>query len=393
MRINVVSPWYPDLAQPYAGVFVAKQVAAIRALGCEVDVEVPQVFPSPRGPVPPLVTDAIRLLGGQSAHAVYARSNGVTFIPSPVPTGSGVLGRTKAFEASITEKRRILPSSSELTHAHLALPTGRALQNIGENPLVITEHQSSLPRILDDPAARVEYRATIDRADAFVAVSESMKTMLIDRLGDDLNDKVEVVPNIVDVPIPKGGVGSAPNEFKDWIYVGTIAEHKGVLTLLEAFAGYLRHHEPEATLSLIGTGPLSAHVNGAASRLNLGPRVRLLGAQPHHEVLSNMRKADVLVHLSPRETFGIAALEAIGSGTPVVAFENGGAESTWGDFADECGLLLPTSFGPDQVAQAVADLRDNQAKLDMVSAQKTVESRFSPRAVGSMLLSIYESVT
>lgn len=390
MQVNVVSPWYPDRAHPYSGVFVAKQVEAVRSLGADVTVEVPHIFPSPPGGTPELVRGAVRSLAERDAHAAYYTSEGVTHVPTPVATGSGVLGRTAAFEAGVAAKRRVLPIAADVTHAHLGLPTGHALQKIGDSPLVITEHQSSLPTILDHAEARAAYRSTILRADAFLAVSASMKTLLVDRLGSDLLDHIEVVPNIVDVAECRTRRGSNP--FRSWIYVGTIAKHKGVLDLLRAFSSFHRQFEPEASLRLVGSGPLTDHAQRLAQRLGIARRVYFDGAQPHEFVLARMREADLLVHLSPSETFGIAALEAIASGTPVVALENGGSENTWGDIANACGVLLPSGATFEQVASAVAQLRDNQERLDPVLACQTVQSRFSPATVGSKLMSIYRRV-
>ena len=56
MRVGFVTPWYPDYASRYSGIFVQKQVEAVIRAGADVSVEVPTIFPAPAGPIPEHVT-------------------------------------------------------------------------------------------------------------------------------------------------------------------------------------------------------------------------------------------------------------------------------------------------------------------------------------------------
>jgi glycosyltransferase involved in cell wall biosynthesis len=99
-----------------------------------------------------------------------------------------------------------------------------------------------------------------------------------------------------------------------------------------------------------------------------------------------------MVHLSPAETFGIAPLEAIGAGLPVVSLRTNGALDNWGDIEGQCGSLLDLSSGPEQVAEAVVQLRDATDRLDPVYGRRVVEERFSAPVVARRLSDIYERV-
>lgn len=393
MKVQVVSPWYPDYASPYSGVFVKKQVEALGVAGHEVYVDVPQIFPAPPGPIPETVTSSMKALGSRSLSSLFNTIDSVTYVPTPVPTRSGHKGRAEAMALSLGMLSELSPRDADITHAHLGLPTGWAMSgHIGERPLVVTEHQSTLAAVLEEPPAAKAYEEVIRHSDAFICVSEHLRDQLASALGDWVEDQVLVVPNIVDLAeIP---FRSRPDPvFRSWIYVGGLVGHKGVQELLLAFAAYKRRHDPTATLTLVGEGQLRKWIETFAIAKEINESVTLVGAVEHRDLGRLFDHADVMVHLSPAETFGIAPLEAIGAGLPVVSMRNQGATDTWGDFEAQVGSLLDLGTEPSRVADAVARLRDNGDALDPESARRMVEERYSPTAIADQLVTIYGQVT
>jgi len=387
MRVNVVTPWYPSAAHPYSGVFVRQQVEALRRLGVDVEVEVPEVFPAPEGTVPPQVMGAMSSLAESDPRAAFPRDGSVTRVPAPIPSRIGALGRARAFEELLRLRRRVDAPSFDVTHAHLGVPTGVAVMGLSEAPLVITEHQSALPRLLEDKGIRQAYRTLIERSAAFLTVSGTLRETMIEALGP-VATGVEVVPNIVDFDALPPRT-DRPTDFRKWLYVGTLAEHKGVGMLLDAFTRFVKRHDSGASLTLVGDGPMRPYIQTSAARRGLDRQVTLHGALPHRDVPHHLATADVLVHLSPFETFGIAAVEAIATGTPVVVRENGGSKTVWGDISSKCGRLLDRDVTADGVAEAVAQLRDHPDLLDLRAARQVLASRFSAEIVGGQLLDIY----
>jgi glycosyltransferase involved in cell wall biosynthesis len=387
MRVNVVTPWYPSDAHPYSGVFVRQQVEALNRLGADVDVEVPEIFPAPEGAVPRQVMESLSALAESDPRAAFQQEGSVTRVPAPVPSGIGVLGRARVFEELLRLRRRVDAPEFDLTHAHLGVPTGLAVMELSQAPLVVTEHQSALPRLLEDEGIRRAYRTLIDRSAAFLTVSTSLRETMIGAIGATAAD-IEVVPNIVDFEslLPRADL---PIDFRKWLYVGTLAEHKGVGLLLDAFTSFVKRHDPDATLDLVGEGPMRPYVESTSARRGIDRMVTIHGALPHHEIPRHLATADVLVHLSPFETFGIAAVEAIASGTPVVVRENGGSTAAWGDIASKCGLLLDRDVTADDVADAIVELRGHTGELDLGAARQTLAGRFSAEVVGRQLLAIY----
>ncbi|HEY5891478.1 MAG TPA: glycosyltransferase, partial [Acidimicrobiia bacterium] len=390
MRVNVVTPWYPNRHSPYSGIFVEQTVAAVESFGATVEVEVPLIYPAPSGPIPPDVKYAMEQLAGTDPEALFEVVGNTTWIPAPVPSLSGPMGRARAFAEGLALKRRHLPTSSDITHAHLGMPTGWAVRQAGcDGPLVITEHQSTLADVFRDDKAREAYLETLRAADAFICVSGLLVDLLRTEFGDEFVADVEVVPNVVDT----GRIGFSPRkppEFKSWIYIGGLTEKKGVMKLLQCFWSYTRRFDSHATLTVIGDGPLRVWVEKYSDSKALSDSVDLVGAIPHSRINQYLQAADVLVHLSEFETFGISSLEAIAAGLPVVSLRNGGAESTWGDVEQSCGLILGRNEDPETIATKIAGLRSEPARLDPLVGRSMVASRFSPHSVGGTLMSIYE---
>ncbi|CAN5868254.1 hypothetical protein BH23ACT4_BH23ACT4_11720 [soil metagenome] len=388
IKLRVVSPWFPDTVSVYSGVFVRDQVGALEGLGLSVEVEVPLIYPAPPGPVPANVIGAMRKLASEGSDRVFPRSGNATWIHSPVPARPGSMGRARAFARSLAMKRQAVASAADVTHAHLGIPTGWAALKMGDNPLVVTEHQSTLDDVLSDPAARQAYLEVIEGCTVFICVSEVLRSKLIGAYGGEVGEKIRVIPNIVDLDgIPFRD--RRPNPFSSWIYVGGLAVHKGVETLLRAFTRYRAQFDPGATLTLVGAGPLLNWAERFVGDRFIAGSVRVTGAVDRSRLGALLDSADVMVHLSRYETFGLASLEAIGAGLPVVSLANGGVDSTWRDHELKCGTILDPSADPGDVADAVARLRSSLV-LDPASGRAMVESRFSPDSVGRRLLEVYE---
>lgn len=388
MRIDVVTPWYPDHASVFLGVFVQQQVTALRSKGHDVNVEVAQIFPGPPGPIPPAVHEAMHRHAAQDVDAVYPTVDGATWIPCPVPARSGFAGRADAFAAGIAAKRRFLPTDGEITHAHLGVPTAAAVLDLGDHPVVVTEHQSTLDFVLDEPPARDRYREAIEQAAGFYVVAGHLRDRLITTFGPEVTDRIDVIPNIVD--LTDIAFRERDHERLDrWIYVGAIAAHKGTKLLIEAFLHHRANHNPHATLTIVGDGAEGRWLWNRATEAGAGDAVRLLGPLPHHEIGPHLSDADLMVHLSPAETFGIASLEGLGAGLPVISLRNGGAEHTWGSIESIAGVLLDVGADAPAVSDSVAELADAPQRLDLASARRHVEVTYSASAVADRLLAAY----
>jgi hypothetical protein len=107
-------------------------------------------------------------------------------------------------------------------------------------------------------------------------------------------------------------------------------------------------------------------------------------------VAEAMARASLLVHASPRETFGMTAVEALASGTPVVAADSGGVTET---LAGDAGLgeIVPRD-DPDALAQAVLRTLGRRAEFDPAYLRASAVSRFGAESVATRIADLYEEL-
>ena len=145
----------------------------------------------------------------------------------------------------------------------------------------------------------------------------------------------------------------------------------------------------DLTVVLLGTGPLRAALEREIARAGLSGRVMLAGHRPDVERL--LPGADLLVHPAVREGLGVAVLEAMAAGVPVVAAAAGGLVDLIRPGID--GRLVPPA-DPAALAAAVAALLDAPAlgRACAAAARARVIARFGVDAMTDACLKLYEEL-
>jgi glycosyltransferase involved in cell wall biosynthesis len=126
----------------------------------------------------------------------------------------------------------------------------------------------------------------------------------------------------------------------DLLTVGRIDAEKNPLLLVEALANVERLRPGKFRLRWAGVGPLTDDVRHRADELGIGDRIELLGYVPFGpKLLSEYRHAHVFLHVSWTEGVPHVLVEALSSGTPIVATDVGGVRAALDGGA--AGLLVP----------------------------------------------------
>lgn len=177
------------------------------------------------------------------------------------------------------------------------------------------------------------------------------------------------------------------------LFVGRIQPLKRPLVALETMARLARE---DARLLVVG-GPSGAEgeveyqrLQSRIQALDLGDRVSLVPPRPHHWLSTYYRAADVVLVPSRSESFGLVALEAAASGTPVVAAPVGGLRSVVDH--GRTGFLVDDAT-PEAFAAQVTALIDNPllaAEMAMDAADRA--RSFSWAAMARSLLATYRRV-
>ncbi|HST89134.1 MAG TPA: glycosyltransferase, partial [Ktedonobacterales bacterium] len=179
----------------------------------------------------------------------------------------------------------------------------------------------------------------------------------------------------------------APGPTPTLLFVGRLDPIKGIELLLESVA---RMRTP-ARLIVVGGDPAGdpevERLRGRAAALGIGARVAFPGAVPQRELPRYYRAADALVVTSRYESFGLAAVEALACGTPVVAARVGGLPSIVHD--GENGLLVYWR-APEAFAERLDELLGDDALRARLAlrARPSVE-HFAWQRIGDAVRTMY----
>ena len=255
---------------------------------------------------------------------------------------------------------RIARESPRLIHAHFAVDASLALpirERLGI-PLIVTLHGYDVTReddhLRSTSIGRIYLRRRSEvwrHASLFVCVSDYIRCRAVARGFP--QEKLWV--HRIGVDLERFRPRIFPHESQTVLFVGRLVENKGCRHLIRAMAGVQRRL-PEATLIVIGDGPLRASLESEA-RTQL-QHFTFTGMLPHVEVQRWMERAAVLVMPSielasgDSEALGMVMCEAQALGLPGIAFRGTGVEEALAH--GKSGMLVPSR---DEAALAEAILR------------------------------------
>ncbi|MER3409109.1 MAG: hypothetical protein C4306_03180 [Thermoleophilia bacterium] len=253
--------------------------------------------------------------------------------------------------------------------------------------LVSTKHNPDPFRA--GPFRYVE-RALARRADRLIAISQAVRDFLLEQVGLPAA-RIEVVPYGLDsLPRPWGENPrlALPPRARLLLCVCRLAPQKGVDTAIRALAR-LRRWQPAAVLVVLGEGPERSRLQRLAGELGLDQALFLPGRVG--DVAAFYRRAEVVVHPARWEGFGLAMLEAMLAGKPVVASRAGSAPELVVD--GETGILVPPD-DPLALAEALAALLADpqRAALYGHAGRERARRQLSVARMADRTLGIYERV-
>ncbi|MFA6297652.1 MAG: glycosyltransferase [Nocardioides sp.] len=208
--------------------------------------------------------------------------------------------------------------------------------------------------------------------------------------------EVSVLPNAIDVGSwRRPHVGDDPGSLQQTspsftiISVMRLMPRKRPLQMLRTFEQVRRLTGDDVRLVIVGDGPLRDRIERRVRRRGLGEHVRLTGRLPRHQVRDELGAASVYVSPAPKESFGIAALEARCAGLPVVASRRSGVGEFIRDRVD--GVLVD---GDAEMVVALADLvRDPELHARITTHNRAVAPDFDWVAILDRTSTLYELAT
>ena len=289
----------------------------------------------------------------------------------------------------------------DIVHAHYAIPhatAGYLARQVlaqtggGEVPRVVTTlHGTDITLLGNDPSYSEIVAFSIEQSDGVTAVSESLKADTYDKLR--VSRDIRVIPNFLDCSayhrrdVSDLRAELAPEGQKIVIHVSNFRPVKRVSTVIEVFAR-VRRHVPSKLL-MVGDGPDLAEATRLARSLGVADDVEFLGEQEH--VVQLLSAADVFLLPSLQESFGLASLEALACGVPVVASRIGGIPEVVEDGVT--GFLHPADDIEGMAASTRRLITDGalHARLSEAAA-RTARARFCDSRVVPMYEAFYQEI-
>jgi len=164
------------------------------------------------------------------------------------------------------------------------------------------------------------------RADSIRSVNRQLLPILKNKYAEK-NSKIVHIPVMIDLGFYYQKIKYKNNLLK-FITVGRLIEAKNHELLLRAFSK-IKKLKPEATLTIIGDGPLKKDLRFAVKALDLGSSVNFVGKASATEVRKLLSQNDIYVSSSNYEGWGSAIIEAMVAGLPVVGTQVGCLADDW----------------------------------------------------------------
>jgi N-acetyl-alpha-D-glucosaminyl L-malate synthase BshA len=282
----------------------------------------------------------------------------------------------------------------EIVHVHYAVPhavsayLARQMCSLCKVAVVTTLHGTDITLVGSHPAALPAVRFAIEQSDAVTAVSKWLRDHTYTELG--VTRSIDVVPNFVDAELFRRHGPNCPMQRilagsdKAILHVSNFRPVKRVRDIVKAFA--IVRKKVDARLIMVGDGPDRPAAEELARELGVLPYMNFPGR--HSSIQCFYSIADLFVFASEYESFGLAALEAMSSEVPVVAYRGGGLPEVVDD--GETGRLVE----PDDIeamGKAMVELLADSERAKQMGrrAREIVLEKYQPEQIVGQYEAIY----
>jgi N-acetyl-alpha-D-glucosaminyl L-malate synthase BshA len=289
----------------------------------------------------------------------------------------------------------------DLLHVHYAIPHASAaymakqiLAKEGIHiPVITTLHGTDITLVGRDKTYAPVVTFSINESDAITAVSENLREETFRYFA--ITKEIDVIRNFVDVnrfsrkPIDAFRKAIAPNGERLLLHASNFRKVKRVTDVVRIFAAVKK--EIPAKLLFVGDGPERSTAEDLSRELGVCNDILFVGKQEQMEDI--LAIADVFLLTSEYESFGLAALEAMAAGVPVISTNAGGLAEI--NIHEQTGFLCPVG-DVDAMSQYALQLLKDEKKLssfrkkahqqalqfdiaNVIPLYETLYSRFLPK--------------
>jgi len=301
------------------------------------------------------------------------------------------------YELALSSKMvdTVLNEGIELLHVHYAIPHAYAaitakhiLREKGIHiPVVTTLHGTDITLVGKNPSYKPAVTYSINHSDIVTSVSESLK---YDTLKFFVVKKaIEVIPNFIDPKLYKN-VGKydkkklAPLGCKIITHVSNFRPVKRIGDVVDVF--YRISEKINAKLVMIGDGPEREKAEQQARQLGILEKLTFLGKT--NEVEEVLSLSDLFLLPSETESFGLAALEAMAAGVPVISTNAGGLPEV--NVHGKTGYMANVGDVQSMATYALGILENPTVHEQFKKAALERANKFTVQSILPMYLEVYQ---
>ncbi|MCA1761531.1 MAG: N-acetyl-alpha-D-glucosaminyl L-malate synthase BshA [Cryomorphaceae bacterium] len=289
------------------------------------------------------------------------------------------------------EKLDLLHVHYAIPHASAALMAKQILASQGIHiPFITTLHGTDITLVGRDPSFAPAITYAINSSDAVTAVSQSLKSDTYNHF--EITRDIEVIPNFIEpehyLPKPEKDFKAeyAPNGERIITHISNFRPVKRVADVVRVFK-HISDAMP-AKLLLIGDGP---------DRYKVEQLCRDMGTCKHTHIIGKLKKpeevlciSDLFILPSESESFGLAALEALATGVPVIATRAGGIPEVIEHGVS--GFLSEVGDVDNMAANSLKILESDESLKKFRKNAKMRSEVFSIEKILPMYTNLYNSV-
>ena len=271
---------------------------------------------------------------------------------------------SKMVEVAEFEKLDLLHVHYAIPHASSAYLAKQMLKGKHDLKVATTLHGTDITLVGLEPSFLPLVKFSIEQSDGVTAVSRFLKEKTLTNYN--INKEIEVIPNFVDTQVFKPMQSDcikrrlAAEGEKILVHTSNFRQVKRVTDVIKVFD--IVQKEVPSKLLLIGDGPDRSECERLARQLDLTDKVKFLGKQ--EGLVEILSCSDLFLIPSQSESFGLAALEAMACGLPVISSSVGGLPELVKH--NESGFIAEIG-DVERMAKYAIDLLTNEKKYKIFS--------------------------
>ncbi len=287
----------------------------------------------------------------------------------------------------------------DLLHVHYAIPHAYAgymakqmLKSEGiKIPMVTTLHGTDITLVGNHPFYKTAVTFSINKSDVVTSVSQNLKDETYSLF--DIKKDIHVIPNFIELDKIKNKSKIATNrslmaneEEKIITHISNFRKVKRIPDVIDIF--YKIQQTIPSKLMMVGDGPEKEEAENLCFKLGISDKVIFFGNS--NEIDKILSFTDLFLLPSETESFGLAALEAMAWGVPVISSNTGGLPEV--NFDGISGYLSVAGNTQEMAQNAIKILKNETTLLKFKNNATTIAQRFDIKNIVSLYENLYNEV-